>query len=83
MSMYGTKFKIGDKKIFMPVYLYCTADGQLCCLAVAYSMCDLAMRLEVGVVTYRGWGGHAINYKFLNARKLVRVPKIALNYKFL
>jgi hypothetical protein len=55
MSMYGQKFKIENKNFFMPMYLYWTADGQLCCLAVAYSMCDLAMRLEVGVVTYRGW----------------------------
>jgi hypothetical protein len=55
MSMYGKKFKIENKKIFMSVYLYWTADGQICCLEVAYSACDLAMRLEVGVVTYRGW----------------------------
>jgi hypothetical protein len=74
MSMYGTKFKIGDKKIFMPVYLYCTA---VCCLAVAYSMCDLAMRLEVGVVTYRGWGGHVVTSTRHYDRNQLQVFKCA------
>ncbi len=64
--MYGKKFKIENKKIVMPVYLYWTGDGQLCCLAVAYSMYDLAMRIQGVVMLLRRLViTTAINYKFL------------------